>query len=72
MTLGYDPKNHAERGSLIALPSAGVPFEVRRSYRWLKQRSESARYRLGIFAPTFVRTDVLGLHLANITAFVRL
>ena len=72
MTLGHDPKNHAERGFLIALPSSGVPFHVRQSHRWLKQRSESARYRLGVFAPAFVRAQVFGIHLANVTSFVGL
>ena len=72
MTLGLDPQNHAERGYLIAQPSSGVPFNVRWSYRWLKQRSESARYRLGVFAPAFVQREVFDVHLANVTTFVGL
>ena len=70
--LGHDPKSHAQRGALIDLPALGVPDEVRRSYRWLKDRSESARYRLGQFAPQFVRTVVLDTHLERITRFVQL
>ena len=70
--LGHDPGSHAERGSLLALPSVGVPYEVRQSYRWLKYRSESARYRLGQFAPQFVRAVVLDNHLARVTGFVQL
>ncbi len=72
MTLGHDPENHAERGYLIAQPASGIPFDVRRSYRWLKQRSESARYRLGVFAPAFVQREVFDVHLANVTTFVGL
>jgi hypothetical protein len=69
---GYDPTTHVERGALIDLPSSGVPHDVRRSYRWLKQRSEAARYRLAVFDPRFVRATVLDTHLANITGFVGL
>ena len=70
--LGYDPKNHAERKVLIDLNSSGVPLDVRKSYHWLKYRSESARYRLGQFAPQFVRTVVLDDHLDRVTRFVQL
>jgi hypothetical protein len=70
--LGHDPESHAQRGALIALPSSGVPADVRWSYRWLKHRSESARYRLGQFAPQFVRTAVLDSHLEHIARFVQL
>ena len=70
--LGYDPKSHAERKILIDLQSTGVPYDVRRSYRWLKHRSGSARYRLGQFAPQFVRTVALDTHLVSITRFVQL
>ena len=52
--LGHDPANHAERGALIGRPMSQVPVDVRRSYFWLKQRSESARYRLGTFEQEFV------------------
>lgn len=69
--LGFDPKSHVEREALIALPSSAVPADVRRSYRWLKLRSESARYRLGQFAPQFARTVVLDTHLENVTRFVQ-
>jgi len=70
--IGYDPKSHAQRGELIDRSSLGVPDDVRRSYRWLKDRSESARYRLGQFAPQFVRTVVLDTHLERITRFAQL
>jgi HEPN domain-containing protein len=70
--LGYDPKSHAERKKLIDLQSSGVPEDVRQSYRWLKHRSESARYRLGQFAPQFVRVVVLDMHLERITRFAQL
>jgi HEPN domain-containing protein len=70
--LGHDPVTHVQRGALIDLPSSGVPTNVRRSYRWLKQRSEAARYRLAVFDPQFVRTGVLNTHLTNITRFVGL
>jgi hypothetical protein len=72
MGLGYDPESHAERGALIELPSSGVPTEVRRSYRWLKRVSESARYRLGQFASHFVRSVVLDDHLDRVARFVKL
>lgn len=72
LTLGHDPSNHAERGALIDRPSSGVPADVRRSYRWLKQRSEAARYRLAVFDPRFVRAVVLGTHLEHITRFMNL
>lgn len=70
--LGYDPESHAERGRLIDRPSLGVPENVQLSYRWLKDRSESARYRLGQFAPQFVRAVVLDTHLERVTRFVQL
>lgn len=70
--LGYDPKSHAQREWLIGLPSSAIPEDVRQSYRWLKYRSESARYRLGQFAPQFVRTVVLDDHLDRVTRFVQL
>jgi hypothetical protein len=70
--LGYDPPSHAERRDLIVLPSSGVPADVRWSYRWLKQRSESARYRLGQFAPQFVRAVALDDHLDRVTGSVHL
>ena len=70
--LGYDPKSHAERKKLIDLQSSGVPEDVRQSYRWLKHRPESARYRLGQFAPQFVRVVVLDMHLERITRFAQL
>ena len=72
MGLGFDPKSHAERGALIHLPTSGVPSDVQESYRWLKYRSESARYRLGQFAPQFVRTVALDTHLEQVTRFVQL
>jgi len=72
ITLGHDPVTHVERGALIDVPTSRVPADVRRSYRWLKQRSEAARYRLAVFDPRFVRTTVLDTHLANVTRFVGL
>jgi HEPN domain-containing protein len=72
VTLGHDPVTHVERGALIDLPSSGIPADVRRSYRWLKQRSEAARYRLAVFDPLFVRTSMLDTHLARVTQFVGL
>jgi HEPN domain-containing protein len=72
ITLGHDPTTHVERGALIDLPASGVPADVRRSYRWLKQRSEAARYRLGVFDPRFVRASVLDTHLKHVTQFVGL
>jgi hypothetical protein len=70
--LGHDPTTHVQRGALVDFPASGVPADARRSYRWLKQRSEAARYRLATFDPRFVRTTVLDMHLANVTRFVGL
>lgn len=72
MTLGHTPENHGQRGYLIAQPLSGVLADTRRSYRWLKQRSELARYRLSLFAPSFVQTEVFDVHLRNVTSFVGL
>ena len=69
-SLGHDPTNHAERGALIGMPSSNVPPDVRRSYFWLKQRSESARYRLGTFETDFVRDRVLDDHALRVARFV--
>jgi len=69
---GYDPRNHGERGALIASPSIGIPVDVQQAYFWLKNRSERARYRLAVFAPFFVRQRVLDEKLRLITDFVGL
>lgn len=47
-----------------------VPVDVRRSYFWLKQRSESGRYRLGTFEQEFVRGRVLDDHARRVARFV--
>jgi hypothetical protein len=72
LTLGHDPRNHAERGALVASPSAGIPLPAQSAYFWLKVRSEKARYRLGVFDPGFVRRRILDEQLRLITDFVKL
>jgi hypothetical protein len=67
-----DPISHAERAYWSGQPAAGFPTDVRNAYFWLKARSEKARYRLGIFAPGFVRRRVLDERLKRITDFVNL
>jgi hypothetical protein len=42
LILGYDPRNHAARGALVASSAAGIPAAVQDAYFWLKVRSEKA------------------------------
>ena len=69
---GRDPQSHVARGHEIADPANGVPMDVQRAYVRLEQLSKKARYRLGAFAPSFVRQRVLDDHLRKVTAFVGL
>ena len=69
---GRDPQSHVARASAIANPSTQVPIEVQLAYRTLEQLSKKARYRLGTFAPSFVRRRVLDERLKLITDFVGL
>ena len=72
LVMGVEPKSHAERALWMAHPSMGVPPNIRDAYSWLKDRSESGRYRLGRFSPTFIRQRVLDDRLKTITDFVGL
>jgi hypothetical protein len=67
---GRDPQSHAARGKEIADPANQVPMDVQLAYVALEQLSRKAPYRLGIFAPTFVRQRVLGDRLKKVTDFV--
>jgi hypothetical protein len=60
------------RGHLIADPANQVPSGVQREYVRLEQFSKKARYRLGTFAPSFVRNRILDDSLKRITDFVGL
>lgn len=42
------------------------------AYELLKQRSESARYRLGYFQPAYVQHRSIGHYVQKITTFVNL
>lgn len=69
---GRDPQSHAARGNEIANPMNLVPIDVQVAYVALEQLSKKARYRLGTFAPIFVRRRVLDDRLMAITDFVGL
>lgn len=72
LTLGHDPQSHVARGHVIADPANQVPLDVQRAYVRLEQFSKKARYRLGTFAPSFVRSKILDDSLKRITDFVGL
>ena len=72
LDLGRDPQSHAARGMEIADPATQVPMDVQLAYVALEQLSKKARYRLGVFAPSFVRQRVLDDRLNTITNFVGL
>lgn len=70
--LGRDPQSHAARGREIADPANQVPMDVQLAYVALEQLSKKARYRPGVFAPSFVRQRVIDDRLRKITDFVGL
>jgi hypothetical protein len=70
--LGRDPKTHATREAEIADPVNGVPTDVYRAYMALKQLSEKARHRCGLFDPAWVQRPVIDGRLKTITDFVSL
>jgi uncharacterized protein (UPF0332 family) len=72
LDLGRDPQSHAARGREIADPANRVPMDVQLAYVALEQLSKKARYRLGVFAPSFVRRRVLDDRLRKVTDFVGL
>ncbi|HZO32300.1 MAG TPA: hypothetical protein VFH48_40620 [Chloroflexota bacterium] len=69
---GRDPQSHVARGHEIADPANQVPMDVQRAYIRLEQFSKKARYRLGIFAPSFVRSRIFDDTLKRVTDFVGL
>lgn len=70
--LGHDPQSHAARGKAIADPANQVPMDLQLAYVALEQLSKKARYRLGVFAPAFVRQRILDDRLKSVTDFVGL
>jgi hypothetical protein len=72
VSIGRDPKTHLRRADEIADPANHVPADVHRAYEALKQLSEKARYRLGIFDPAWVQRSVIDGRLKVITDFVSL
>lgn len=56
----------------MADPANGVPPDVQDAHEALKQFSEKARYRLGVFDPDFVRRRILDGELRIVTGFVGL
>jgi HEPN domain-containing protein len=70
--LGRDPKTHAVRDAEIANPMSRVPMDMYREYMALKQLSEKAHYRCGIFDPAWVQRSVIDGRLKTITDFVSL
>jgi hypothetical protein len=69
---GLDPKTHVSREAQIADRVNGVPNDVYRAYMALKQFSEKARYRLGVFDPGWVQRSVIDGRLKTVTDFVGL
>jgi hypothetical protein len=67
-----DPKTHVKREAEIADPRNGVPPDIYWAYMALKQFSEKARYRLGIFDPRWVQRSVIDGRLKIITDFIGL
>lgn len=69
---GRKPSSHVERAFVLADHALGVPPDVQDAYRFLKHRSEAARYRLVAFDPAFVERRLIGDSLASIARFVNL
>lgn len=69
---GIQVANHQQREAAIAHPRNGVPLHVYDAYVRLKRRSTGARYLLQTFTPAQVRSPILDVYLARVTAFVNL